>query len=440
VRRDTDYETRIACVRLGYKCRERLVAHGSAPSLGTPGANAIIGLVGMDSHTAPYVAPPPARRRSGWVLRIVFAVVFVLLLVEAGVVLWVMTAAVTGLASPRVPAAAVASSGDRATSPGVSDPAAIVAASEPDVWDQHGPINVLLLGLDTGECGEEINTKATRTDTMILVRVDPRTRRAAMLTIPRDLYAYIGYWADTGREYGSGKINTAHAIGAGAFPDDPSAGPRLLAQTIQRNLDISVHRFVRIDFQGFKKMIDEGLGGLDMDLPPSSGDPTVSLVDSHYPDGKCGTITVEFLPGPQHLDGEHVLQYARSRYSSSDFDRSRRQMEVLMALRAAAKSPSVIPRLPRLIPTVLDTVDTDLSMSEILSLAPVARGLRADDIATFRIDPNIVYDDSVAVGNQHQYVLRLRQAEWDALRAQFLSLSPPLPTSTPPGAVPASTP
>lgn len=365
---------------------------------------------------------------------------FVFLVVEAGVVLWIMTSAVTGLAGPRHSGTADAATGDRVVSPGVSEPAAVASAAEPDVWDQHGPINILLLGLDTGECTEENTTRATRTDTIILVRVDPRTKRAAMLSIPRDLYVYLGYWADTDRQYEPGKINTAHAIGANAFPDDPSAGPRFLAQVIQNNLEISVHRFVRIDFAGFRKVVDEGLGGLDMDLPPSANDPTVSLLDTNYPDGNCGTMTVRFEPGQQHLDGDAVLQYARSRYSTSDFDRSRRQMEVLMALRATAKSPSVIPRLPRLIPTVLDTVDTDLSMSEILSLAPVARTLRAEEIVSMRIDPNIVYDDSVPVGGMYQYVLRLQQAQWDALRAQFLSMSPPPPTSTPPAPAVAPTP
>jgi anionic cell wall polymer biosynthesis LytR-Cps2A-Psr (LCP) family protein len=141
-------------------------------------------------------------------------------------------------------------------------------------------------------------------------------------------------------------------------------------------------------------------------------------------------MTISFDPGPQHLSGEEVMQYARSRKSTSDFDRSRRQMEVLMAMRTAAKSPGVIPRLPKLVPTVLDTVDTDFSTSEILSLAPIARSLSGENITTLRMDANVVYDDILVIDSTPQYVLRHRQDVWDEVRRQFLDLSPP-PTPTP---------
>jgi len=355
------------------------------------------------------------------------------LLVEGLVVFWFVGGAVLGLsvgrsASAENNAAAVR----RIVSPGLSNPTAVPVEADQGLWDQHGPVNILLLGLDLDDCALPTHTKATRTDTIILVRVDPATKRASMLSIPRDLYVYVGYVPEIGRDYGARKINTAHAIGAGAFPDDPDAGPRLLADVIQRNLEISVHRYIRIDLEGFRNVIDDGFGGLDMDLPASHDDPTVSLLDTDYPDGHCGTMTVRFEPGEQHLTGEQVLEYARSRKSSSDFDRSRRQMEVLMALRTAAKSPAVIPRLPRLIPTVLDTVDTDLTTSEILSLAPIARSMSGGDITTLRMDANVVYDDVLVIDGTPQYVLRYRQEVWDNIRRQFLDLSPP-PTPTPEG-------
>lgn len=370
-------------------------------------------------------------------MRVLFAIVFVLLAIEGGVVAWLVGGVVFGLSGGS--SLAADSPSGRVISPGAAQATPDTLAADPRVWDYHGPINILLLGLDTGECGEESYTKATRTDTIILVRIDPKTGRAAMLSIPRDLYVYIGYVPATGDDEGAAKINTAHAIGAAASPDDPNAGPYLLAQVIEENLELSVNRYVRIDFQGFKKLIDEGLGGLDMDLPASPDDATISLYDTNYPDGNCGTITVRFEPGPQHLDGTHVLQYARSRYSTSDFDRSRRQMEVLMALRSAARSPSVIPRLPRLVPIALDTVDTDLTAREILSLAPIARGMNPENIVSLRIDENVVYDDTVVIGTAAQSVLRLQQDRWDVLRAQFLSMSPPPPpaTDTPPPVAPA---
>ena len=73
--------------------------------------------------------------------------------------------------------------------------------------------------------------------------------------------------------------------------------------------------------------------GLDMDLPPSADDPRMALVDHDFPDGHCGTMTIRFPVGPQHLAAAQVLQYARSRYSTDDFDRNRRQQDVLVALK-----------------------------------------------------------------------------------------------------------
>jgi LCP family protein required for cell wall assembly len=290
------------------------------------------------------------------------------------------------------------------------------------VWDHHGPVNVLLLGLDESDCASPVETTALRTDTIILVRVDPQAKRAAMLSIPRDLFVAIP-------GMGGKKINTANVFGDD--PDDPGAGVRLLQRVLFDNLELSAQRWVRIDFRSFQKLIDEGLGGLDMDLPPSANDPTVSLVDTNYPDGHCGTMTVRFLPGRQHLTGDQVLQYARSRYSSSDFDRSRRQMEVLLALKEQASSPAILPRLPKLLPALLDTVDTDLSPTEILSLARVARGVKRSDILAFRVDESVVYPDTLVIDSVPQSILRLNPAAFDMLRFQFLNLIPPTPTPLP---------
>jgi anionic cell wall polymer biosynthesis LytR-Cps2A-Psr (LCP) family protein len=142
-------------------------------------------------------------------------------------------------------------------------------------------------------------------------------------------------------------------------------------------------------------------------------------------------MTIRFLPGRQHLTGAQVLQYARSRYSTSDFDRSRRQMEVLMAIKDRASSPAILPRLPKLLPALLDTVSTDLSPSEIVSLARVARGVKRSDILTFRIDESVVYPDTLLIDSVPQAILRLNQGAFDLLRFQFLNMIPPTPTPAP---------
>jgi LCP family protein required for cell wall assembly len=389
----------------------------------------------MNQSTSPLpVTHRPKRSRSGWLLRLLFMGVFVLLGVELITVAWLVGSTLLGATGGAGNVAAQQPETAKYVVPGqpnaTADPADALGEGN-NVWDEHGPINILLLGVDADDCANPMGG-ARRTDTMILVRVDPQTKRAAMLSIPRDLLVYID-------GYGAKKINTAHMLGASHDPDDPAAGPRLLRQTIQDNLGLSVHRYVRVDFDGLKKMIDEGFGGLTMDLPPSKNDPTISLYDDQYPDGHCGTMTIEFKPGKQKLSGDEVLQYARSRKSTSDFDRSRRQMEVLMAMRDAATSPSVIIRAPKLISALLDTVDTDLSNKEILSLARIGRGMSSDDIIRLRIDENAVYDDMLMIDGVPQWVLVHRQDKLDELVERFRNLEGPQETAASSG-TPVATP
>lgn len=378
----------------------------------------------MNHETRPIGGAIPAgRRRSGWGLRLLFAGVGLALLATASVVVWLVADTALSVlggsaaAEPRPPLTQYVTAGQADAAEPDADP-----DSGPNVWDQHGPVNILLLGLDEDDCAAPTKGTARRTDTIILVRVDPQTRRAAMLSIPRDLYVFIP-------GYGAKKVNTAHVLGSD--PDDPHAGPALLARVLRDNLELSAQRYVRIDFEAFQRVIDEGLGGLEMDLPPSPDDPTVSLYDTEYPDGHCGVMTIRFEPGRQRLSGDEVLQYARSRYSTSDFDRSRRQMEVLVAMKEQAAKASILPRLPKLLPAVLQTVDTDLTTSEIVSLARVARGVQREDIVSLRMDEGVVYPDMLTIDGVPQAVLRHNQAAFDEVRRQFLDLATPTPTPAP---------
>lgn len=325
----------------------------------------IDGLRAMKQPTSPLpAAPAPALRRSGWGLRVLFLALFAGMAATAVTVTVLVAGTVLSLAGTRAAPLAPAPTPAAAAALGTPPP----SQDDVNVWEKHGPINVVLLGLDADDCGRSTSL-AQRTDTMILVRADPQTRRVAMLSIARDLYVYID------DVHGAAKITTANVYGT-QFENGtpvPGSGPNLVKKVIQRSLDLPVHRYVVVDFRGFEQIV-EALDGIDVDVPPSADDPTVGLVDSHYPDGQCGTMTITFLPGRQHMDGARALQYARSRYSTSDFDRSRRQMQVLMAIRERATSLGVILDLPRLLPAVSKAVDTDLTPEEIFSLAPLGRG------------------------------------------------------------------
>jgi anionic cell wall polymer biosynthesis LytR-Cps2A-Psr (LCP) family protein len=130
-------------------------------------------------------------------------------------------------------------------------------------------------------------------------------------------------------------------------------------------------------------------------------------------------------PGLQQMDGTTALQYARSRHSSSDFDRSRRQIDVLMAIRRKALSPAFLRRAPGLLPALLDTVETDFTAREIMSLAGPAIKADAESIERYSIDNRIVYNDRILIDGANQSVLRLNPDAYEVLRASFLDLTAP---------------
>ncbi|HQZ69765.1 MAG: LCP family protein [Anaerolineae bacterium] len=394
----------------------------------------------LSQPTAPLLNLPVPPRRSSWILRLLFAFLALGILAIGSLAAVVIGRTVWALAGPGRPAAEAEPQPDRPQAP--ADDAPVADAPEAAVWDQHGPLDILLMGLDIDDCeqGSELATasEARRTDTMILVHIDPATDRAAMFSLPRDLYVYLDIPYGEG-VIGGNKLNTAHVFGTRLDEDGkaiPHSGPNAVKRAIQQNLDLSVHRYIRVDFQGFKAVVD-ALGGVDIDIPPSADDPTVGLVDSGYPDGHCGTMTLRFLPGRQHLDGTQALQYARSRKSTSDFDRSRRQMDVLLALRAQAIRPGVILDLHKLIPATMDAVDTDLTTEEILALARIGRRIDPAAVTRLQLDTNAGYGDMLPIGSFEQWVLRLDSERYALLREAFLNFGPD-PFATPPATATAT--
>ena len=173
-------------------------------------------------------------------------------------------------------------------------------------WSLGERVNILLMGVDRRP--EEKMDDPVRTDTMMVVSIDPNTHTASMLGIPRDLWVPIplpnnGVLHD--------RINTANVYGV--MRNLPGGGAQLAKDTVSYNLGVKIHYFLMIDFQGFRNIID-ALGGIDVYLDKP-------LVDYEYPTDNYGYMTVSIPAGNQHLDGERALQYARSRHSDSDFGR-----------------------------------------------------------------------------------------------------------------------
>lgn len=219
-------------------------------------------------------------------------------------------------------------------------------------WDGEERFTVLVMGMDRrpSEMGQSF-----RTDTMILVSLDPATKHVGMLSIPRDLFVDIP-------GYDPNRINTAYSYGE---LEGLGGGPRLAMQTVQYNLGIPVNDYLVVDFNAFIGLIDE-IGGIDVYVE-------APIYDPEYPDMNYGYDPFSITAGWHHLDGETALKYARSRHTSDDIDRQRRQQDVIYAIRDRVINLNMIPGLAVKAPSLWsqfdEGVDTGLSLDQMLQLA-----------------------------------------------------------------------
>lgn len=227
-------------------------------------------------------------------------------------------------------------------------------------WEEKDPVNLLLIGIDFRDGDEE----PARSDSIIVMRIDPATKAVTMMSLPRDLLVTIP-------GYGEDKINAAFAYGE---DEQPGAGPALLAETISYNMNIQINYFVTVDFAGFRKVIDT-LGGITIDVDSP-------IKDDQYPSDDFGLTRVYFPAGLQGMDGETALRYARTRHGDNDIARSERQQQVLMAMRAKGSKVNVdlLLNAKTLIESMGESFRTDLSFNQVVGLANLARDVNPVDI------------------------------------------------------------
>lgn len=200
-----------------------------------------------------------------------------------------------------------------------------------------------------------------RTDALIIVSINRETKKVALLSLPRDLYVYIPGWT-------MNRINLALPHGHGA--DYPGGGGGLLADTIEYNFGLSIDHYVRVGFDTFTQIVDT-LDGVevvvncpitDWRLKSPELDPSI--------EENWERFTLE--PGLHQMDGDLALWYARSRRSTNDFDRGRRQQQLARALLARGVDLELVDDVPELWNAFRESIETDLSLSEIVSLAALA--------------------------------------------------------------------
>lgn len=244
------------------------------------------------------------------------------------------------------------------------------------VWQRTERVNLLLLGAD-----KRPDETVYRTDTIIVLTLDPATKSAGMLSIPRDLWVPIP-------GYGESRINQAFVLGE--VKKYPGGGPALAMRTVQEFLGVPIHGYVLVDFEGFRKLIDQ-IGGIDVLVEKP-------IDDTQYPTDDYGYQEVHIPAGLVHMDGDLALKYARVRHGSSDIDRGRRQQQVLMAARDKALHLNLLPKLPSLMATVMGAVQTDLQPGEILALAKLGNQVDAANIQSRVIDYTMVMETKTPSG------------------------------------------
>lgn len=230
-------------------------------------------------------------------------------------------------------------------------------------------INFLLIGSDTR------TGSSFRTDTLIVVSFQPATNLVTLISIPRDLYVYIPGWTMQ-------RINAAYLHGELGYY--PGGGPELLKDTILYNFGIQIDHFAMVNFEGFKQIIDT-LGGID--LPISCAFTEWHIINPNGdPQDEDNWELITIGPGVVHMDGDLALWYARSRIRSSDFDRGRRQQEVLRAIYSQALQIGMIARMPELYSQLNSTITTDIGLDDVINFAPYAGNLSAAKIRSYFIN------------------------------------------------------
>jgi len=280
-------------------------------------------------------------------------------------------------------------------------------------WKGTERVNIMVMGIDQ----REHEQGPWRTDTMLVLTLDPVTMSGGMLSLPRDLWVPIP-------GYEEGRINTAHYLGE--LDDYPGGGPALAVKTVQYNLGVPIHHYARVNFTAFEQLVDL-IGGIDVYVEEEIADPI-------YPDEAHGYDPLYISAGWQHFNGEMALKYARTRHTAGgDFDRARRQQQVVLAVFEQATRPDLLPQLapraPELWNALQDSVATDLTLEEVIALAQLASEVDSEDIRYGVIDEHYTQFWTTPDGQQVLIPLRDQMRE---LRDYIFTTEATLPQASDP--------
>lgn len=240
-----------------------------------------------------------------------------------------------------------------------------ISEDAPKTEKDSDRINILLLGLR----GVDDPNGGLLTDTIILLSIQKSTNKVAMISIPRDLYIKMPILSDQKTPAIKEKINFAYALGEEKKRD---AGLAFSKVAVEDVTGLYIDYAVSVDFEAFKEIVDI-LGGIDIYLEKPFSETTQFSKD----------ILLELPAGKNHLDGEKTLFFVRSRYSTNDFDRARRQQQILLAIKEKATSLGVLLnpiKIFELFSSFGRHIRTDMSFGDINSLISLANSLNPESI------------------------------------------------------------
>ena len=278
-------------------------------------------------------------------------------------------------------------------------------------------MNILVVGSDSR--GESYRYGLA--DSIRLVRVDFVNPRVTILEIPRDLWVEIPDIADNLNGQDHEKLNQAYLYGNRGFgyTDDLTQGPGLLSRTLSLNFGTQIDHYAAINMKTFVNIVN-AVGGIDVDLPKTV-------------DGRTAEDTSKrllFLEGKHHLDGDRALTLARIRISGV-FNRAENQDRVLCALRDKLISPKVITKIPDLVQSFRDSVQTDLSPAQLGQLACIGSQIRPENIR-FAVFPQDLFTQTRIYDPVFKARIFVWDVDFDILRdyiAQFQAGTWPPPIS-----------
>jgi LCP family protein required for cell wall assembly len=269
-------------------------------------------------------------------------------------------------------------------------PIAIPESALPPAWDGASRINILLIGLDYRDW--EAGLGAPRSDTMILLTIDPQSRTAGMLSIPRDMWVNIP-------GFGYSRINTAYSSGEGNKL--PGGGPELARKTVEQFIGVPVQYYAQIDFFTFVEFIDL-IGGIDI-----YNDEELRL----DPVGEGKDKIRLTCCGMRHMGGEKALAYVRYRKGDEgDVGRAKRQQKAILAIRDKVLSPENFPVLlgkaQQFYEEFSAGIKTNMPFDTALQLGVLARDIPLEGIEQGVIDYTMVALDSTTLGGQAASILK----------------------------------